>query len=72
MLALMLLEISLKILSARMGGKAEEIAKIPGLIRESVAALNKLSIEETGQPIDLDKITEHTHFSGPGSGTPET
>lgn len=65
MLALLLVEIGLKIVAAKIGGKTEEIAKIPGLIRESVVALNNLAIEETGQPIDLDKITEHHHFSGP-------
>ena len=63
MLALILAQIALKILAARVGGVTEEIAKIPGLIRESVVALNRLAVEETGQPIDWSKITEHSHFS---------
>ena len=63
MLALLLTEIGLKILSAKLGGKIEEIAKIPGLIRESVVALNNLAVEETGKPIDWAEITEHHHFS---------
>jgi len=63
-LALLLAEVGMKILAAKVGGKTEEIAKIPGLIRELAIALNDLAVEETGQPIDWSKITEHTHFSG--------
>jgi predicted transcriptional regulator len=65
MLSLLLVEIGMKILAAKLGGKAEEVAKIPGLIREYVVALNKLAVEETGQPIDWSTITEQHHFSGP-------
>jgi len=70
MLSLLLVETGLKILAAKIGGKTEELAKIPGLIRESVIALNDLAVEETGQPIDWSKITEHHHFSeGEKSGS---
>ncbi len=62
----LLAELTLKIIAAKLSGKAEEIAKIPGLARESVIALNNLTIEETGKPIDWDSIKEHHHFSGGG------
>ena len=63
MLAILLGEITLKILAAKLGGKAVDIAKIPGLLRESAVALNSLAVEETGAPIDWDSIKEHHHFS---------
>jgi len=63
MFALILGELVFKILAAKLGGVAEEVAKIPALIRESAVALNNLAIEEIGQPIDWDKIEEHHHFS---------
>ncbi len=71
MFALILGELALKILGAKLGGVAEEVAKIPALVRESAVALNNLAIEETGQPIDWDKIEEHHHFSDP-TPTPPT
>lgn len=64
MLSLLLIEMGIKILSAKIGGRAEEIAKIPGLLRKIVIVLNKLSVEETGQSIDWDNITEQEHFQG--------
>ncbi len=59
---LVLLEVGLKITAAKLGGKAEEIAKVPGMVRIMAAALNKVSVEETGQPIDWSTIDEHEGF----------
>jgi len=64
-LGLLLAKIAMQILSARIGGKGEDIAKIPGLIIEAVVALNNLAIEETGKPIDWSSLQEHHHFSAP-------
>jgi len=66
-LALILARVGLNILAAKVGGVTTEIAKVPGLIEEAAIALNTLAVEETGQPIDWDKIKEHHHFSEPES-----
>lgn len=68
MLGLLLAKIAMQILSARIGGTGDEVAKIPGLIIEAVVALNQLSVEETGKPIDWSSLQEHHHFSGSGEG----
>jgi len=66
MLALVLAKLTLDILAAKVGGKADEVATIPGLIIKLVVATNQLSVEETGKPIDWNSLQEHHHFSGGG------
>jgi len=57
-----LFEIGLKIAAAHAGGKVEEMATIPGLVRRMAVKLNDLSVSETGQPIDWSNIHEHEHL----------
>jgi len=61
-LMITLFEIGLKIAAARVGGKAEEIAKIPTLMRQFVVAVDRLYASEVGEPIDWSKIHEHEHL----------
>jgi len=65
MLMLTIFQIGTKIAAAHLGGKVEEIAKVPGLVINMAQAVNDLSVSEVGQPIDWNKITEHHHFSEP-------
>ena len=62
MLMLTLFEIGLKIAAARVGGNAEEIAKIPTLMRQMILAVDALYKSEVGEPIDWSKIHEHEHL----------
>ncbi len=40
--------------------------KLGGFLIEAARAVDQLSVEETGQPLDWDKIREHAHLAAPG------
>lgn len=42
--------------------------KLGGFLIEAARAVDQLSVEETGQPLDWDKIREHAHL--PPAGDP--
>ena len=41
--------------------------KLGGFLFDAARALDQLSVEETGQPLDWAKIREHAHLPPPGS-----
>lgn len=41
--------------------------KLGGFLFDAARALDQLSVEETGQPLDWDKIREHQHLPPAGS-----
>ena len=59
---LALMELGIKIAKAKMSGTAAGAANIPLLLVKMAANLNKLSIEEIGEPIDWSNIQEHDHL----------
>ena len=45
--------------------------KLGGFLVDAAQALDQLSIEETGQPLDWDKIREHQHLPPAGEAPAE-
>jgi len=57
-----LFEAGLKIAKAHIGGPAGEVIETGGFLMEAAKAIDDLHREETGQPLDWDKIREHKHL----------
>lgn len=51
---------------AKEHGLSGDPIKTGGFLVDAARALDQLSVEETGQPLDWSKIREHTHLAAPG------
>jgi len=56
------LQLGLDIAAAHAGGNVDEIAKTGPTLRKMAQAVDKLYLEEVGQPLDWSKIHEHEHL----------
>jgi len=51
---------------AKNHGAGGDVTKTGGFLVDAARALDQLSVEETGEPLDWSKIREHQHLPPPG------
>ena len=57
------LQLGLELFAAHATGDKEKIRQTGATIRKLATELDQLYYEETGQPIDWNKITKHDHLA---------